>query len=144
MSQAFKELGFTVQSVDINNDKDAVSPPTLQKDIHDFDPANDLTALPDAVHVSIPCETYSNLSGDHHRVVRDSALLDANLDISDDARQADFLLVKVITILVYIKIRNPHVIIIIENPKAKLRHMPLMVSTASCTCCDWHLSSACA
>lgn len=139
MSEAFKQLDFTVQSVDITTDDDAISPPTLEMDINEFRPKADLDKIPDVVHISLPCETYSKLSGDHHRVTTSTMWKHANLDISPDAREHDFLFVKVIQILVYIKKRNPNLVVIIENPKAKLRHMPLMVSNVELSvivCCS--------
>jgi len=131
LSKAFKQVGFTVQSLDIVAKDSAVSPPTLHMDMNHFRPETHLTAVPDAVHISLPCETYSKLGGDIHRVVHDNGIKNRNLNISPEAREHDFLFVKVIQDLVWTKKRNPHVAITIENPKGKLRHMPLMVRTAA-------------
>ena len=86
-----------------------------------MEPEVDLVRVPDFIWASPPCETYSNLSGGTHRVIRDN-----DLDKSPDARKHNYIFMKMVQIMVWAKIRHPHLIVVIENPLGKLPHMPLM------------------
>lgn len=106
VSQAFSDNGFTVESVDICQQDDAVFAPTLVKDIMDLDPSRDLVNVPDFVWASFLCTTNSKLAGDKHRVVKDTCFKSHNLAISEEARQHDLLFAKFAEILYWILWQN--------------------------------------
>merc|ERR1719296_290531 len=78
VSDAFYYRDWNIQSCDILTSSLA----TLKKDILHMEPEVDLVRVPDFIWASPPCETYSNLSGGTHRVIRDN-----DLDKSPDARK---------------------------------------------------------
>lgn len=129
VSSVFAKHNFVCDALDYARPSPQIAKfnPTLWMDFHDFDPNLHLSVVPDFCWMSLPCTTYSNLAGDKHRVVVDTAFKDANLDISPLAREQDFLLAKVARLMSWIRQRNPLALFAIENPAAKLIHMPGMV-----------------
>jgi len=53
-------------------------------------------------------------------------LYDGRLDISPEAREHNYYFLKMAEIIRWAKKKHPHLIFVIENPDAKLKHMPLM------------------
>jgi hypothetical protein len=120
VSSAFKRQGCTTDSVD--NDESANA--SIFKDIMKLDPEKDLSQVPDIIHVSPPCHTYSKLAGGNHRVLGPPI----DFDKSPEAIKQDLLFGKMTEIIAWARLKNPHVIIIMENPVGLLQHAPLMVS----------------
>lgn len=106
-----------VQSID----SDFHSNATLKKSILDVDPSVDFDFVPDCVWASPPCHTYSNLGIRAHR-----SLGRGEYTISAEAHLHDKIFLKLMHLLLWIKRRHPHVIVVIENPVGSLRKMPLM------------------
>ena len=123
VSQACHDSEYLWESVDVN----PLTKPTMLRDIMCSDPSRDLKRVPDFIWVSLPCETYSNLAGNLHRVVATG-----QLDISQAARDHNLLFLQVVKIIMWAKARHPHVAVVFENPAAKLAHMPLMQMFAKC------------
>jgi len=103
-----------------NHDLDPKSNATIKSDILSLDPET-LPFVPDFIWASPPCETYSLLSGGYHRSVGDN-----ELDRSETARLHNLIFMKMVQILAWAKQKHPHLIICIENPVGKIKHMPLM------------------
>lgn len=102
--------------------------PNILMDFHDCNPDINIPVVPDFCWVSPECTTYSNLPGSKHRVAVGNAFGDPNLAISPEAREQDFLFSKIAYLLKWIRERKPYALFAIENPAAKLKHMPMMVS----------------
>lgn len=104
----------------VSHDIDPTSNATIKSDILNLDP-EELPFVPDFIWASPPCETYSLLAGGYHRSVGDN-----ELDRSPVARLHNLIFMKMVQIMTWVKEKHPHVIICIENPVGKIRHMPLM------------------
>jgi hypothetical protein len=91
---------------------------TIKRNILEVDPW-DLAHVADAMWISLPCETYSNLAGGRHR---DSETHSK----TSKALNHNLLFMKMVELISYARSRNPHLIVVIENPVGQLRKMPLM------------------
>jgi len=116
VSDAFYRHGWNVDSTD-NNPKSNAS---MKMDILDLNP-HELDRVPDFIWASPPCETYSMLSGGSHRCISDM-----DYDRSPEARLHDLFFMKMVHIMSWAKSKHPHLLVVIENPRGKLQHMPLM------------------
>lgn len=112
VSEAFRELFWKFEAIDIDEYCNA----NTNMDILNLN-FKDLPFTPDFVHVSLPCETYSRMTGGKDRTKETFAK-------TERAREHDNLLLKVITILNAAKALHPHLLVCIENPVGMLRHMP--------------------
>lgn len=59
------------------------------------------------------------MAGNHHRSEED-------LSRSEDAREHDYLLLKMAEIIRWARKKHPHLIVVIENPVGRLQKMPIM------------------
>jgi len=117
VSQEFAQLKWACDSVDILEDSNA----TIKMDVLKMQ-CTDLKFVPDCIWASLPCQTYSNACGPHHRCPKSG-----NLDKTKVAREHDYLFLQMTKIMAWAREKHPHLIVVIENPNGKLKNMPLMV-----------------
>lgn len=86
-------------------------------DILNFD-VRKVPFIPDVIWASPPCESYSLAAISYHRKKL--------LPISDVAKKADIVIIRMQKIIKYFQIKNPKLLFYIENPRACLRKMPFM------------------
>jgi hypothetical protein len=135
VSQEFAELKWKVRSVDSSFDSyatDKVSimdipvpgiDDTYTKSGKGLDSLFDLLEhfVPDFIWASPPCFTYSLLAGGKHR---NCAL--GLLEKTPEAHENNHFFVRMAQIMQWAKNKNPHLIVVIENPVGLLSKMPLM------------------
>ena len=77
--------------------------------------------IPDFIWASPPCFTYSTLAGGKHRHVRNG-----EFEKSPQAHEQNTLFVQMVKIILWVKSKRPHLIVVIENPRGYLTKMPMM------------------
>ncbi|KAG7374588.1 hypothetical protein IV203_013683 [Nitzschia inconspicua] len=117
MTQKFQERKWIVKSIDKSPSSNAVH----KVDIMDIDFDQHIGMLPDFVVFAPDCSTYSNLSGGIHRKP-----LQEEYAVSTKALEHDDYLARTWFLIKWFLYRKPHMIFLIENPRASLRNMPLM------------------
>ncbi|CAB9507585.1 expressed unknown protein [Seminavis robusta] len=117
VTQAFADRRWRVKSID-NSYK---SYATNMVDIMDLDFDKHLGMVPDFIWASPPCTTYSLMAGGTHRNPKEG-----KYEMSELARQHNRLLTRLYYIIQWAKKKKPHLIVVIENPRALLKAMPLM------------------
>ena len=120
MSEQFRERGYIVASVDNAPDSNA----TIKMNILDLDPQK-LSFVPDFIWASLPCETFSRMSGSHHR-----SEVNDRTRVSKKAMEHNDLFLKMVGIMEWAKSLHPHLIVVIENPVGKLLVRFLSSATA--------------
>ena len=116
VSQAFADRRFRVQSIDNDHKSNATMLVDIMKLRYE-----DIGMVPDFLWISLPCHTYSRLPGTIHR--------DLKADKLEKTAEAHFhnrILLQVKCIIEWVQKKHPHLIVVIENPEANLRKMPLM------------------
>lgn len=113
MGKASQELGHEVVSVDWT----AYDGIDLVMDVNDFT-IDTLCFVPDHVHASFDCTTYTIAAISTHR--------NGTEPKSDYAKQCDELNQHVIRLIKHWRSINPTLTFTIENPRGMLRHMPWM------------------
>lgn len=108
-----EELGMNVFSVDWTP-YDNIN---LSMDIEFLKPEN-IPFIPDHVHASFDCTTYTIAAISHHRNKTEPK--------SDYAKKCDKVNQHVISLIKYWKNINPNITFTFENPRGMLRHMPFM------------------
>lgn len=116
VSQAFADRRFRVQSIDNNHTAHA----TMLVDIMNIRYEN-IGMVPDVMWVSPPCHTYSLLTGTVHRNLKAG-----ELEKTEEAKYHNIILLQLKCIIGWTQRKNPHLFVVIENPEANLRKMPLM------------------
>lgn len=129
VSQEFSEKKWLVRSVDISLDSNAtdkgdimniaVPPGDNQSDTGIHNLLN--YCVPDFIWASLPCFTYSYLSGGKHRHVKLG-----EFEKTPQAHQQNDLFVKMAEIIRWAMAKRRHMIVVIENPDAFLTKMPAM------------------
>lgn len=109
-----ERLGHSVFSVDWENYPGI----HLSKDIEFLEP-KDIPFIPDHIHASFDCTTYSIAACSTHRT-------NSIEPKSDYAIKCDRVNQKVIALLDYYKTINPNITYSFENPRGMLRKMPFM------------------
>jgi len=113
MGQAAEELGISVFSVDWEN-YDKID---LSIDI-EFLKAEDIPFIPDHVHASFDCTTYTIAAISTHRNRTEPK--------SEYAKKCDRVNQHVISLIKHWMTINPNLTFTFENPRGMLRHMPFM------------------
>lgn len=114
MGKAFEKKGHEVISVDWG-DFEGIH---LRMDINDLHPT-DLPFIPDVVHGSFDCTTYTIAAISTHRRNRTEPY-------SEYAKKCDAVNQHVISLIDFWLENNPDLKFTIENPRGVLRHMPWM------------------
>lgn len=108
-----EELGMNVFSIDWTPYENI----DLSIDIEFLKP-EDIPFIPDHVHASFDCTTYTIAAISHHRNKTEPK--------SDYAKKCDKVNQHVISLIKYWKGINPKITFTFENPRGMLRHMPWM------------------
>ena len=111
-----RERGHEVVSIE----NDPCFEATYCEDILTFDFSQ--LETPDFIWASPPCTTFTLMIHFHKPLIRgnDGAAL------TDKAREGDALLHKTIDIVTYFRDKNPHLLFVIENPRAYMRKQPCL------------------
>ncbi|KAL7572266.1 hypothetical protein ACA910_011793 [Epithemia clementina (nom. ined.)] len=117
VSQAFTKRGWKAVPIDILPESNA----SLQMDILELDPATHLPFVPDVIWASPPCQTYSILAGGTHRGKEPGSF-----NKTPESHDHDRLFTKMVQIIAWAMAKHPHLVVVLENPKGLLQHMPLM------------------
>jgi hypothetical protein len=117
VTQELCELKFNVKSIDNNPDSYATNVLDIRtakyKDIGD---------VPDFIWASPPCTTFSNLAGGSHRNIPAG-----EFEKSQEAHDHNDLFAQMVYIMRWAKSKNPHLIVVIENPQAQMQKSPDMI-----------------
>ena len=113
IGNAAEQLGFQVYSSDINAFKDI----NYVSDILQFD-VSKVPFIPDVIWASPPCTFFSVASiGKHWNI--------DNTPKTENAKLGVTIVQKTIEIIKYFKELNPNIIYFVENPRGKLRKLPV-------------------
>lgn len=113
IGKAAEQLGLQVYSSDINAFKDI----NYVSDILQFD-VSKVPFIPDVIWASPPCTFFSVASiGKHWNI--------DNTPKTENAKLGVTIVQKTIEIIKYFKELNPNIIYFIENPRGKLRKLPV-------------------
>ena len=113
IGKAAEQLGFQVYSSDINAFKDI----NYVSDILQFD-VSKVPFIPDVIWASPPCTFFSVASiGKHWNI--------DNTPKTENAKLGVTIVQKTIEIIKYFKELNPNIIYFVENPRVKLRKLPV-------------------
>ena len=117
VTQEFCDLRFNVKSIDVN-------PRSYASIVLDIFRARyeDLGFVPDFIWASPPCTTYTNLTGGYHRNAAAG-----QFEKTQEAHDHSQLLASTMYIMRWAKRKNPHLIVVFENPQAQLQKMPMMI-----------------
>uniref|UniRef100_A0A7S4EG38 DNA (cytosine-5-)-methyltransferase n=1 Tax=Pseudo-nitzschia australis TaxID=44445 RepID=A0A7S4EG38_9STRA len=117
VTQEFSELKWSVKSID-------VCPKSYATDILDIMEAKykDIGFVPDFIWASPPCTTCSNLAGGYHRDCKTGAF-----EKTQEAREHNQLMAQMMYIMKWAKKKNPHLIVVIENPQGQMQKLPMMI-----------------
>jgi len=116
MTQAFCEKKWQVRSLD-NNPKSAATDIVSIMNLK----WENIGVVPDYMHASPPCHTFSNLSHGYHRNV-----YKGEYEKTDEAHENNRYLLNLAYLMHFTLERKPYAIFTIENPVGQLRLMPLM------------------
>lgn len=116
VTQEFCDRRWKVAAVDNNDWSNA----TIKTDIMSLKP-EELEFVPDFIWASLPCQTYSNLTAGKHRHAETESF-----EITKEARDHNYLFVKMAEIMRWAKKLHPHMVMVIENPVGTMKSMPLM------------------
>eukprot|EP00536_Pseudo-nitzschia_multiseries_P005631 jgi/Psemu1/190972/e_gw1.108.9.1 len=121
VSQEFSELKWSIKSIDNN-------PKSYATHILDIMKAKyrDIGFVPDFIWASPPCTTCSNLSGGLHRNCKTG-----EFEKTQDALEHNQLMAQMMYIMKWAKKRNPHLIVVIENPTGQMQNLPMMIEFMS-------------
>ena len=117
VTQEFCDLKFNVKSIDANPESYA----SMVLDIFRIK-YEDIGFVPDFVWASPPCTTYTNLTGGYHRNA--SA---GQYEKTAEAYDQSLLLASTMCLMRWAKEKNPHLVVVFENPQAQLQKMPMMI-----------------
>lgn len=113
IGKAAEQLGFQVYSSDINAFKDI----NYVSDILQFN-VSKVPFIPDVIWASPPCTFFSVASiGKHWNI--------DNTPKTENAKLGVTIVQKTIEIIKYFKELNPNIIYFVENPRGKLRKLPV-------------------
>jgi len=117
ITQEFCERKWLVKSIDSDPKSYATNVIDIMKATYD-----DIGYVPDFIWASPPCQTCSNLGGGMHRCASSG-----EFEKTQEAHDHNYLFTQMMYIIKWAKAKNPHVIIVIENPQGQMAKMPLMI-----------------
>lgn len=117
VTQEFCERKFNVKSIDINSDSYATNVLDIRTARY-----KDIGFVPDFIWASPPCTTFSNLAGGTHRNVAAG-----EFEKSQEAHDHNDLFSQMVYLMKWAKSKNPHLIVVIENPQAQMQKSPDMI-----------------
>lgn len=117
VTQKFVERNFNVVSTDIDEESYGLIIRDIQKITYE-----DIGFVPDFIWASPPCTTCSNLAGGHHRNIAKG-----QFEKTQKAHDHNLLFAQMMAIMKWFKSKNPHMIVVIENPVGQMQKMPMMI-----------------
>jgi hypothetical protein len=116
VTQEFCERKYNVKSLDIDPNSYAMMVVDIRKATYE-----DIGFVPDFIWASPPCTTCTNLAGGHHRNIRKG-----QFEKTQEAHDHNLLFAQMMYIMNWAKSKNPHLIVVIENPRGQMQYMPMM------------------
>ena len=117
VTQAFSKREFNVRSIDVDPDSYAMMVLDILKAKYE-----DIGFVPDFIWASPPCTTCSYLAGGKHRNAKEG-----QFEKTQTAHDHNLLFAQMICIMRWVKSKNPHLIVVIENPQAQMQKLPMML-----------------
>jgi len=117
VTQELCELKFNVKSIDNNPDSYATNVLDIRTAKY-----KDIGFVPDFIWASPPCTTFSNLAGGSHRNIPAG-----EFEKSQEAHDHNDLFAQMVCLMRWAKSKNPHLIVVIENPQAQMQKSPDMI-----------------
>jgi hypothetical protein len=117
ITQEFCERKWLVKSIDSDPKSYATNVIDIMKATYD-----DIGYVPDFIWASPPCQTCSNLGGGMHRCASS-----CEFEKTQEAHDHNYLFTQMMYIIKWAKAKNPHLIVVIENPQGQMAKMPLMI-----------------
>ena len=117
ITQEFCGRQWLVKSIDSDPKSYATNVIDIMKATYD-----DIGYVPDFIWASPPCQTCSNLGGGMHRCASSG-----EFEKTQEAHDHNYLFTQMMYIIKWAKAKNPHLIVVIENPQGQMAKMPLMI-----------------
>jgi hypothetical protein len=117
VTQELSKRMFNVRSLDIDPNSYAMTVLDIRHAKY-----KDIGFVPDFIWASPPCTTCTNLAGGHHRNIKAG-----EFEKTKEAHDHNLLFAQMMYIMRWAKAKNPHLIVVIENPQGQMQKMPMMI-----------------